>query len=70
MGRRYKVADVPPRGHRNRRALRPGERGDAALNEMTPPSGIGKRSSVEFYDVAVLERQPTPPDIETLGSLT
>jgi len=27
-------------------------------------------SSVEFYDVAVLERQPTPPDIETLGSLT
>jgi hypothetical protein len=29
-------------------------RGDAALNEMTPV-GMGKRSSVEFYEVAVLE---------------
>lgn len=29
-------------------------RGDAALNEMTP-AGMGKRSTVEFYDVAVLE---------------
>jgi len=27
-------------------------RGDAALNEMTP-TGMGKRSSVEFYEVAV-----------------
>ena len=29
-------------------------RGDAALNEMTPV-GMGKRGSVEFYEVAVLE---------------
>ena len=29
-------------------------RGDAALNEMTPV-GTGKRSSVEFYEVAVLD---------------
>jgi hypothetical protein len=29
-------------------------RGDAALSEMTPV-GMGKRSTVEFYDVAVLE---------------
>ena len=29
-------------------------RGDVALNEMTP-AGMGKRSTVEFYDVAVLE---------------
>jgi hypothetical protein len=29
-------------------------RGDAALNEMTPV-GMGKRSSVEFYEVAVLD---------------
>ena len=29
-------------------------RGDAALNEMTPV-GMGTRSTVEFYDVAVLE---------------
>ena len=28
-------------------------RGDAALNEMTP-AGTGTRSSVEFYEVAVL----------------
>jgi hypothetical protein len=28
-------------------------RGDAALNEMTPV-GMGKRSTVEFYEVAVL----------------
>lgn len=29
-------------------------RGDAALNEMTPV-GMGERSSVEFYDVAVMD---------------
>jgi hypothetical protein len=29
-------------------------RGDAALNEMTPV-GTGTRSSVEFYEVAVLD---------------
>ncbi len=29
-------------------------RGDAALNEMTPV-GMGTRSSVEFYEVAVLD---------------
>ena len=29
-------------------------RGDAALNEMTPV-GMGKRSSVEFFEVAVLD---------------
>jgi hypothetical protein len=29
-------------------------RGDAALNEMTPV-GMGTRSSVEFYDVAVVD---------------
>ena len=29
-------------------------RGDAALNEMTPV-GTGKRNSVEFYEVAVLD---------------
>ena len=29
-------------------------RADAALNEMTPV-GMGNRSSVEFYEVAVLE---------------
>jgi hypothetical protein len=29
-------------------------RGDAALNEMTPV-GMGTRSTVEFYDVAVLD---------------
>ena len=29
-------------------------RGDAALNEMTPV-GMGTRSSVEFYDVAVMD---------------
>ena len=29
-------------------------RGDAALNEMTP-AGTGTRSSVEFYEVAVLD---------------
>jgi hypothetical protein len=29
-------------------------RGDAALNEMTPV-GMGARSSVELYDVAVLD---------------
>lgn len=29
-------------------------RGDAALNAMTPV-GMGKRATVEFYDVAVLE---------------
>jgi hypothetical protein len=29
-------------------------RGDAALNEMTPV-GAGTRSSVEFYDVAVMD---------------
>ena len=28
-------------------------RGDAALNEMTP-AGMGERSSVEFYEVAVM----------------
>jgi hypothetical protein len=31
-------------------------RGDAALNEMTPV-GMGTRSSVEFYDVAVMDMQ-------------
>lgn len=30
------------------------QRGDAALNEMRPV-GMGKRSSVEFYEVAVLD---------------
>jgi hypothetical protein len=29
-------------------------RGDAALNEMTPV-GMGQRTSVEFYDVAVMD---------------
>jgi hypothetical protein len=29
-------------------------RGDAALNEMTP-MGMGRRSSVAFYEVAVLD---------------
>ena len=29
-------------------------RGDAALNEMTPVA-MGTRSSVEFYEVAVLD---------------
>ena len=29
-------------------------RGDAALNEMTPV-GMGTRSTVEFYDVAVMD---------------
>jgi hypothetical protein len=29
-------------------------RGDAALNEMTPV-GMGTRSSVEFYEVAVID---------------
>lgn len=29
-------------------------RGDAALNERTPV-GMGKRSSVEFYEVAVMD---------------
>jgi hypothetical protein len=29
-------------------------RGDAALNEMTPV-GMGKRSTVEFYEVAVMD---------------
>ena len=29
-------------------------RGDAALNEMTPV-GMGTRSSMEFYDVAVMD---------------
>jgi len=29
-------------------------RGDKALNDMTP-AGMGKRSSVEFYEVAVMD---------------
>jgi hypothetical protein len=36
------------------------QRGDKALNEMTPPAGMGgSRSTVEMYEVA-LDREWTP----------
>jgi hypothetical protein len=36
-------------------------KGDAALNAMTPPNdGMGKRTSVETYEVAVDVRVDTP----------